>query len=215
MKKNVQSSLNLVRIISINIRFLKHRDKSKTYDLSSSELDHGIELAVKKARKHLNTSKLLASDEQYLSYASALFLFALEEYGKSKLLKKVKSPSKSIHRVDRNIFRGGDSHRKKIEEGTKDLTSKTIYVEAYIDKENSNDEPRTISLKKDIKVSIGAHQSGKFSAAGYTDIQEEIRWRTLYLDWDGSQRYWISEYHIKKDELLKLISELDSCLTTK
>lgn len=187
---------------------------SDNYLISSLELDHGIKLAVQKAKKHLNASKFLASKEQYLSYASALFLFALEEYGKSKLLKKARNQGKSIHVVDKSIFKSKDAHTKKIEEGMKDLKTKTMYVEASVEKiENVNDKAKIISLKNDITVSIGAFLTGKFSATGYTKIQEELRWRTLYLDWDQSQRYWISEYNVKKDELLKLISELKKCLT--
>jgi AbiV family abortive infection protein len=193
--------------------FLKRKGKDEYYSLNSSELDHGISLAIKKAKEHLDVSKLLVNNEQFLSYSSALFLFALEEYGKSKLLRKAKSPTKSIHLVNRNIFKDGNSHRRKIEEGRKDLTSKTIQVQPYIElEENSSEETRTISLIKDIKVSIGPNQSGTFADEGNTNIQEEIRWKTFYLDWDDSQRYWISGYHIKKDELLKLIAELENCL---
>lgn len=184
--------------------------KNEVYYLNSNELEEGVELALKKAKKHLNASRLLANDEQFLSYASALFLFALEEYGKSKLLKKSKIVTKSIHPVNSNIFRSGDSHERKIKEGLKDFKNKKILVRPEIElKNNFNDKTRTVSLKKNITISKPPYLSGKFSAKDYTDIQKEIRERTFYLDWDDKQRFWTRHYVIEKDELLKHITELE------
>jgi hypothetical protein len=195
------------------MRCFFNRKDTKIFNLSSHELEEGVELAIKKAKKHLNASKSLIKDEQFAPYASALFLFALQEYGKSKLLRKSKIATKSIHPVNSNIFRGGDSHKRKIEEGLEDIPSKQILIRSEIEvKYNPSEKGKIVSLKKDIIVLKPPYLSGKFSAEGYTDIQEEIRWRTFYLDWNDKQRFWQSEYFIETDELLKLISELEPLL---
>ena len=197
--------MNLVR---------NHRDNF--YSFNSSELDDGIELCVKKTKKLLNASRLLASNEEYLSYALGLYLFALEEYGKSVLLQKSKSSTEHVHLIDKKIFgfRDRNSHRKKIREGSKNLPSKTIKVEADIEiKQNYTDNTRTFSLKDDsIMVSVGGSQTGTFSSEGDIDLVEEIRWRSFYLDWDNDQRFWKNEFRPNQSELLKLITDLENCL---
>jgi AbiV family abortive infection protein len=182
---------------------------------NSNELDSGIELCVGKARRLVNASKLLANHKELLPNALGLYVFALEEYGKSRMLQQAKSSCGNLHLVSRKIF-GGDrnSHKKKINEGIKNLASKTINVEAHIElKQNPSDKTRTVSLKDDkIRVSIGPYMSGNFSSTGYVDILEDLRWRSFYLDWDKEQRNWKSELRPQKSELLKLISELENCI---
>lgn len=189
---------------------------SKYLRLNSNELDSGIELCVRKARRLIYASKLLANHEECLSYALGLYLFALEEYGKSRLLQKEKSSRGNLHLVPRKLFGFGDrkAHKKKINESMKNLPSRTINLRAdYELKQNPSDKTRTIRLKDDkIKVSIGAGLSGNFSSASDVDILEDIRWRAFYLDWDNEQRYWKSELRPTKSELLKLMSELENCI---
>jgi AbiV family abortive infection protein len=189
-------------------------EKSDYFSLNSNELDSGIELCVGKARRLICASKLLANHEEFLSYALGLYVFALEEYGKSRMLQKAKSSCSNLHLVHRKIFGFGDgkSHKKKINEAMKNLPSKTINLQAdYELKQNPNDKTRTVSLKDDkIRVSIGPNMSGNFSSRGDVDILEDIRWRSFYLDWDDEQRYWKSELRSTKSELLKLISELEN-----
>jgi AbiV family abortive infection protein len=188
--------------------------KSK-YFLNSTELDSGIQLCVEKARRLANASKLLANNEEFLPHSLGLYLFALEEYGKSILLQQAKSSCGNLHLVPRKIF-GFDrkAHKKKINEGMKNLPTKTITLEApYELKQNPNDKTSTVRLKDDeITVSIVANMSGNFSSTGNLDILEDIRWRSFYVDWDNVQRYWKSELRPQKSELLKLISELENCI---
>lgn len=175
---------------------------SNTYRFDTGELNYGINLCIKKTKQLLNASRLLANDKQYLSYALGLYIFALEEYGKSRLLEKGRSPTGSHHLIHKKVFGFGDrnSHRKKIREGTKKLSSNMIKVETGIDLiQNLTEKTRTVALKDDkIKVSIGPSQTGIFSSKDQIDIQEDIRWRCFHVDWDNEERYWKYEFTPKK-----------------
>jgi AbiV family abortive infection protein len=191
--------------------------KSNYFSLNSNELDSGIELCVGKARRLICASKLLANHEEFLPYALGLYVLALEEYGKSRMLQKAKSSCGNLHLVPRKIFGFGDgkSHKKKINEAMKNLPTKTITLETDIElKQNPSDKTRTVSLKNDkITVSTGLNTSGNFSSTGDVDILEDTRWRSFYLDWDNEHLTILRDNIIREPDLI--LGQMPSQLTSQ
>ena len=172
-------------------------------------------LPIYKAKQLLEISKLLANHEQYLSHALGLFVFAVEEYGKSMLLEKQRKRGNSLHKIHKSLFGfGGRSHKRKINEGLKNLTHKMIQVETSMNvTHNVTDKAKIVSLHASkIPVSIGPSQTGSFSSKDVIDIREDIRWRCFYVDWDNNDRYWKNEFLPDKGELLTLIADLENCI---
>lgn len=101
-----------------NIRSLR---KIMADEVSKETLERGIQLCIDKAKTLVNDAQILLHDGGLIEHITALYIFSLEEYGKALCLRdeiKMNTPS---YKIDLTLFRGGSSHKRKLERVSKKL----------------------------------------------------------------------------------------------
>lgn len=196
------------------------------YFLSDYELQTGIELCFSKAERLADDAALIIKNNGTSSHTLVLYEFAIEEYGKGKLLRECKSKRNTrkgdYYDVDKSIFK---SHQKTSKKALESLPEdcKKIDLEVHITRGND----RTVTIKRSGKtgsnnsknrsdndgiISIGPMVTGHFTTVGLDiekdemNLERHIRWPALYVDWDDQNRTWRHEFFPDIDRLSNAIS---------
>jgi AbiV family abortive infection protein len=197
-----------------------------TYSLSGNDLNTGIKLCFDKAERLVDDASLIIRNKGNPSHALVLYGFAIEEYGRGKLLKECKSHVKhfvteDFYNVDKSIFY---SHQKilkkaitclpdnckKIDIGVQVTTE--YYTTDSIKRGSKKRFARTKRLGGNAVISIPPYLTGLFIATGLNvekdnlNIEKHIRWPALYIDWDVESKAWRDEIVPDVDRLSNAIS---------
>jgi AbiV family abortive infection protein len=170
------------------------------YNLTEQELIVGCEKCKENVRNLLDAAKRLLDSENTFQFALGLYIYAVEEYGKAKLLKRHlerKTP------VPGWIFGrdGKVAHQNKLSEGFSCLPSicKQLGAIEIID---TSDSTLTFTIMNKIEVSVPAFASGIFENTteypGSTDIGVQLQKACFHVDYNLTAKTW--EYAIPADK---------------
>ena len=181
--------------------------------LNKQQQLEGINLCSVRSKQLLDDATKLVTIGGNLSTALALYIFAVEEYGKGRLLQEfINTP---LCLIDKEKFR---NHEYKIKKGLDNLDSYCKKIELTVKLNVGSNRTMTVRNTKteyknqktkytlDEVISIPSNVSGTLETVGYEPVKEGIRWGCLYTDFDEINQEWLIETIPNRDDLVKAIS---------
>lgn len=193
--------------------------RKRVYYLSEEEITEGIRLCIGKINQILNDVEVLCKNGGEETTAVYLYTIALEEYGKSVLLKKsLNNPpeTKGIP-VSLNLFQGVDGHDMKIGEALDELPEECqIYQDVDLLTEGhklphehrkyARDVPKLQEVFQELEKK---YPNGRFMIGSFAlPFDFATRKNLLYVNWDPENRRWNDDVTINP---LKIIEDDDGC----
>lgn len=177
------------------------------YLLKETELKEGIAICRNKVLRLLGDAEVLAANQDGLLSSLALYIFAVEEYGKLLLLKKcLYAPAvRGQYPIPRSVFRGASAHKRKFKAAKAHLPPlctyllRSIRVPANIAQESATIQYPGREKGKQATVSVPAGATGLFTVGTISEGTEKVqlaeRSRILYVDWDDGKRKWVDNWY--------------------
>jgi len=177
--------------------------------MTKIQIEDGIRLCMKKVTDLLSDVEILCNNNGNEATAVAIYTIAIEEYGKSLLLKKYlqnKPRNDNNLEVSKTIFgfqgSGKHGHNQKFEEAIRDLPNECVdyqKVDAIHGGHNLPPKHREYA-KKVAKETLEIQKKMPYVTfgAGYViPFDFEVRKNLLYVDWDNDIRQWRSTLNIE------------------
>lgn len=174
--------------------------------LNKQQQSEGVRLCNLKSRQLLDDAEKLVSNGGSLNNAFALYIFAVEEYGKAKLLQEfIYTP---LCLIDKKKFA---NHQYKIQKGLDNLDPCCKKIELAVKVDVASERTITVRTRKtkynlDEVISIPFGLTGNFETVGYEPVKEVIRWGCIYTDFDETNQEWLGQIIPDRDDLLNAIS---------
>jgi AbiV family abortive infection protein len=163
------------------------------YILTKSQIRLGIKKSLFGSHEMAGYAKDLLERNANLVLAFGLYAFAIEEYGKSELIRDCMEKEMKRHQVPKIIFEGKGSHSKKIQKALDVLPPKCTSF--GIDNSKSS-----FLLKDDPKKYL-------------TYVQSKTS--CFSLNWNEDQETWDLPPKIVADEMLNSILEFEKHVSSK
>lgn len=166
----------------------------EAYSISENELRIGITLCIENVKRLTDAALALLNPYGNNQISLGLYTLAIEEFGKSLILKTCLENSNYDIPID--IFKGRDAHRKKYEKAQKQLPQKCweCYAE-YLDVKSSSDDYEK-AKQKATHLDNSVVDIRLISATLMKNITEKIiaepntRFVMFYVDWDNNLKSW-------------------------
>jgi hypothetical protein len=179
--------------------------KTVDYKLTEEELTIGYEKCKENVQNLLDGAKRLLDTENTFQFALGLYIYAVEEYGKTKLLEKYREQKN--YTVPGWIFGkdGKRSHEEKLIEGFSKLPSICKKLGAVEIISNTSDCTLTFTIMNRVEVSVPAYLSGIFENStiypGSADIDVKLQKACFHIDYDRSSKSWEYAIPVDRDQL--------------
>jgi len=186
------------------------------YEIPKEKLEKGIKLCIDRA-KQLTKDAVTVAKKGNISHSLGLYTFAVEEFGKSLLLKEQKEMKNGNVLVPVWIFGGKskkrkNSHNKKFQKALKELPYPCNVItlwEEIVD--IASPEDRIIDVKGlDEPAVISAGLTGEFGLATDPDFEERLR--VFYVDWNDEKKDWVVPHYPPKEQFLESMKNFQSYL---
>ena len=176
----------------------------KSFLLTKTQLDTGITLCISKVHQLLNDTEILCKNNGNESTAVALYTIAIEEFGKSLLLKKcIQASNEGKFQVPQTIFgRGSQPHGPKFDEAFLELPEE-CQVYQTIDSLHDGDKfpPKYKNhhheAKKMAEDLEKIHPEIDTEVSFSLPFDFEVRKNALYVDWDDEKKRWCQSLEIE------------------
>jgi len=172
------------------------------YFLTKEQIETGIKLCIKKVYDLLDDVEILCNNNGNEATAVPIYTVAIEEYGKSLLLKKCleNGPQKDgNYQIIKNIFGirvpGKGTHSEKFDEAIADLPEEClayqkIDVSSGVKHLPPKHKEHGEKLLKDVRKISEQMPYVDFGAFYTLPFDFEIRKNLLYVDWDDENKIW-------------------------
>ena len=167
--------------------------KSDHYTLTKSQIKTGIKKSLSASHEMAGYAKDMLERNANPVLAFGLYAFALEEYGKSELIRNCMDIEMKRYQVPKVIFDGKESHFKKIQKALDDLPSNCISFDI-------DDSKTSVSFKDDPKKFL-------------TDIQSKTS--CFCLNWNEVKETWDLPPKIIAEDMLNSILEFEKYVSSK
>ncbi|MEK9154865.1 MAG: hypothetical protein AAB596_02250 [Patescibacteria group bacterium] len=193
--------------------------------INKEELLDGIKYCKKNVRNILNVAELLIDNNEIINLGIiySLWTYAMEEYGKFLYLYEKLNRSNNCNEycLPNWLFRGFCGHEKKFNKAKEKLNGlpSKIRCDVHISSNVSN-TTRGLENENIGNIVIGPYQTGikeDTSNLGGRSLNIELRYISLFVDWDDKNRKWIypelilSEGEVKANEILNS-DDLKKCI---
>lgn len=191
--------------------------RKRIYYLSKDQIDEGVRLCVQKIRQILDDIEILCKNGGDETTAVFLYTIALEEFGKSLLLKEcLNTPiePKGIP-VSLNLFQGVEGHDLKIGHALDVLPEECqIYQDVNLLDEGHKLPPEHRKYARDAPKLQEAFQklekefpNGRFLVGSFAlPFDFATRKNLLYVNWDPENKRWNDDVTI---DPYKIIEDYD------
>lgn len=156
--------------------------------LTKTELENVCRQCINNIQGLLASVSLLLDSETTAKYALGIYMYALEEYGKARILKKYLENAKGpLYTKPQAVFNYG-SHNTKIAEGLKHLPIQCKKISAFFEiVVNPSSEEQVIKLENGEEVLLlpgltGIFENSRDSSKRY--IESDYKTRCFYMDFD-------------------------------
>ena len=178
--------------------------KLEKFLLTKTQLETGITLCISKVHQLLNDTEILCKNNGNESTAVALYTLAIEEFGKSLLLKKcIQASNEEKFQVPQTIFgRGLQPHTPKFDEAFLELPEE-CQVYQTIDSLHDGDKfpPKYKNhhhkAKKIAEDWEKTHPEIDIEVNFSLLFDFEVRKNALYVDWDDEKKRWHQSLEIE------------------
>jgi AbiV family abortive infection protein len=167
--------------------------KTEHYTLTKSQIQSGMKKSLFGSHEIAGYAKDLLERNANPVLAFGLYAFAIEEYGKSELIRDCMEKEMKRYQVPKIIFEGKESHSKKIQKALDVLPSECISFDI-------DDSKKSISLKDNPKKFL-------------TDIQSKTS--CFSLNWNEDKETWDLPPKIIADDMLNSILEFEKHVSSK
>jgi|GEM_PF-4738529 len=182
---------------------------SDSFWLTDAEINSGLGVIKSKVSRYLKDAEILIKNGGEAPHALALYLYAVEEFGKMHLLKDclTSTPVNGRFAVDKSIFGRGNNlssrqqaHDRKVQRALQELPLEcTLNMQSVIIKIGAP-APFTINSGASVAKFVGTVSA----PAGITGILTDTdapalpftsrdRMAGSYVDWSDNDRRWISD----------------------
>jgi AbiV family abortive infection protein len=168
--------------------------ENNTIKLTKDQFGQLYDKCVLNAANLLEAADILLQNTKTQQYSLGLYMYALEEFGKSQLIKKYFEENEEIPKwiFGRRDPQIKDSHKRKIEFGLLKLPHVCNELSLTLELSyNSSDKARMINLEKgndnNNSISVPPYQTGLFTdiTNGPAKIVEsDLKTSCFYIDWE-------------------------------
>jgi AbiV family abortive infection protein len=177
------------------------------FNLTKDQILKTHRRCIENVKSLLKSAKLLLThgNEQY---ALGHYMYAVEEFGKSKLLlMHLTSYTIPTWIFGRSVSKNFSAHNTKIAEGFKNLPEECQFLSVglrFID--NRSEKNREYKIGKNRKMSIPAFTTGCFIDTTRGNIIEfDFKTACFYIDWDDDNKMPSYELEVNRNQLDKII----------
>jgi AbiV family abortive infection protein len=180
--------------------------------LNEGQIKEGCKRCKENVRGMLNGASILLKHQDSQQYALGLYIYAVEEYGKSISLREVVDGSRVTYEIPEWIF---EDHATKLIKGFENLPKECRMIARGIRvSSNFSKENKVIKIDADRQVTIGAFATGWFLDVSPYDYKQNIilKETCFYIDWDRRNGTWNYDIVTDVDRLKKNIDYFKKAL---